>query len=425
MRRVKRLIGTAMLASFTWVGIVVTPSAALTLEELCDAKGPVLVTATLTELFTGPEVLNHLPGPAARDFGDKRIGTADDGIHPGLTLPPDPDFSPIFGCPNDLAGGSAVPGITCGVPGSPGTRPLHGTTTINSQESSLHGEGSDNLSLSVPGHGAYSFLIATVGQFQSLSYLTGAIVAALTGFDGTAALLQVANVTLGGTTLVPNVFFSGPFNADLISVGPGDDIKWKGIRDDDRGETIVRGCNGLARGVDGLDPRGNPIDWQPVSPGPFPKFPNIKRTNSGRWDLRSDPEKGGRLVNTTADNLTKVPTSAGFFVTQDVVINGYLFPLDEAEALLFKVFRPNAPDLNDLPDIPGFPGSGENLAKYFVEVLVPKAFQNPDNRLVGFFRGQTTVEIVGQETFLDIVIAGAGNFIDFDLCSMDVRPCTF
>lgn len=408
-----------------WIGLVAglllaaPASAGLTLKEICDAKGPIRVTSVDTNTFTGEEVLSHMPGPTAQDFGDFLIGTADDGIHPGLTLPPQPGFSPIFGCPNDLMGQSAIPSITCGVPGAPGTKLLHGTAPRTSQESGLHTPDSDQLNMAIPGHGSYSFIVATVGRFQSLSYLTGTFTAMLTGFDGTFAEVQVANLTLGGTTLAPNVLFKGPFNADLITVGPGDDLKYHAIKDDETGETVVRGCNGLAPGVDGVD------NWFPTSEGPFPKFPNINRSNRGRWNLVSNPEKGGRLITSTADNLTKVPTSQGFFVTQDVGVAGYLFPIDEAEALLFSVFRPDAENLDDLPDLPGFPGSGRKLARYFVEVMTPMARENRDNRIVGFLRATATVKIIGIDTFLDITIVGAGDFGEFDICTLDVKPCTF
>lgn len=393
--------------------------AGLTLPELCERKGPVLFASADTDLFTGPEVLNHLPGPTPENFGDRRIGTEDDGIHPGLTFPPQPGFEPVFGCPNDLAGMSAVPGITCGVPGSPGTQLLVGTDPRTSQESNLHSPDENRLNLSREGHGAYSFVIATVGQFQSLSYLAGSTTGLVAGFDGFNVEVQVVNVTLGGTTLVPNVFFRGPFNADLITVGPGDDLKYDGIHDDETVETIARGCNGLAPGVDGVD------DWFPVGPGPFPVFPDVRTANRGRWDARSSPEKGGRLLTARSDTLTKVVTSAGFFVVPDVTFAGYLLPLDEAEALTTSLFRPDARNLDDLPDLPGFPGSGKNLARYFVDVLVPKAFEDPDNRLVTFLRGTTVVEIIGIETLLDVTAAGGGNFGEFDICDLNVTPCAF
>lgn len=422
MRRA--LKAALLLAPLTAAGTL-PAQARLTLAEICEAKGSIRVRSSETELLTGPEVLNHLPGPSATDFGDMRIGTADDAIHPGLTVPPDPDFGPAFGCPNDLAGGSAVPSITCGVAGSPGTKLLHGTSAKESQESVLHSPEEDQLSLAREGHGAYSFAIATVGNFRSISYLTGHVSGVISGFSGTIVELFVVNITLGGTTLVPNVFFQGPFNVDLLTIGPGGDLKYDGFRDDDKRESIARGCNGLARGVDGLDPLGNPIDWQPVSPGPFPKFPDFKRSNRGVFQALSDPAKGGRLTMASADVIAKVPSSAAFFVVQDSPFAGYLFPIDEAEALTTPLFRRGTENLADLPDIPGFPDSGEGLATYFVEVLTPKAHENPDNRLVGFLRGQTTIEIIGVETTLDTTVAVGGTLDAFDLCLLDVSPCTF
>jgi hypothetical protein len=400
-------------------------SAGLTFEQICELKAPIFMTAVTTELFSGPEVLNHLPGPASQDFGDMRIGTADDAIHPGATSPPQPGFPPIFGCPNNLNLGPPFEGAaTCGVPGAPNTKLLEGTNSIDSRESNLHGPGSDQLNLATPGHGAYSFIISTVGTFDSLTYITGAIVALLSGFDGKFAELVVSNVTLGGTAQVPGVFFQGPLNADLITVGPGDDLAYRDFEADEMGESIVRGCNGLAPGVDAVG------DWQPGDDLISPRFPNLGHihANKGRWNLLSNPDSGGgRLVETLTDTVVKIPSSQSFYTTQDTLFNGYLFPIDEAEVLVSPIFRRDVPseDLIHLPDIPDFPGSGENLAAYFVNVLVPKTLENPDNRLVGFFRGKTTITIIGVLTKLDITVAGGGNFIDYDLCTMDVRPCTF
>lgn len=398
----------------------------VSLAELCRLKGPVEVKAVKAELLTGPEVLNHMPGPTAQDFGDMRIATADDGIHPGLTLPPIPGFAPIYGCPNDLAGESAIPTIKCGVPGSPGTHLIHGTDPLVSQESNLHPPDSDQLSLAREGHGSYSFSIATVGQFQSISYLTGSTVSMLANLDGVVAELQVANATLGGTTLVPNVFFRGPFNADLVTVGPGDNLRYGGFKDDETGETIVRGCNGLSLGVDGLDPLGDPIDWHPVSPGPYPKFPDLRTANQGRWVLLSnpDPPNRGRRITMLNDTLVKVPSAAGFFVVQDVPFAGYAFPIDEAEVLVTPLVRRGTENLRDLPDIPGFPNSGKDLAVYIAEVLAPKA-RAEGFRFVAFLRGTTTVEILGIETFLDVTVAAGGDRARFDICQLIVEPCAF
>ncbi len=276
------------------------------------------------------------------------------------------------------------------------------------------------MSLAQEGHGAYSFVISTVGKLRSLSYLAGTMTGIVGEFDGFIIGLQVLNVTLGGTTMVPNVFFQGPFNADLITVGPGDDRKYAGYRDDETGETIVRGCNGLAPGVDGVE------DWFPVQlDESFPKFANLRTANRGWWDARSDPAKGGRLFTSRADTLTKVPSSWNFFVVQDVPFSGYLFPFDEGEALLTPLFRRNTHNLRDLPDIPGFLGSGKELAAYFVEVLLPAAQRNPDNRLVTFARGRTTIEIFGIETELEVTVAAGARRSEFDLCSLVMKPCTF
>jgi hypothetical protein len=454
--RLGRLVPAAAAAASL---IFATPAwSGLTFEEACELLGPFFMTATTTELFTGPEVLNHLPGPTAQDFGDMRIGTADDAIHPGATTPPQPGFPPIFGCPNNLnlgppfegdcdrgcsnAGESCLTDASCtdcptgqgcdlppvcGVPGAPFTKLLEGTNSINSRESNLHGPGSDQLSLAKPGHGAYSFVISTVGTFDSLTYLAGAIVAALSGFEGGIAQLVTANVTLGGTAQVPGVFFEGPLNADLITVGPGDDLAFRDAKADEMGESIVRGCNGLAPGVDGVS------DWRPGDDLLSPRFPQLGLThaNKGLWDLRSNPEEGGRLISTMADTVVKIPSSQNFYTTQETPFNGYLFPIDEAEALLTTAFRDLPPEkLVHLPDIPDgeggfFPDSGKNLAAYFVNVLVPKAEENPENKLVGFFRGKTTLTIIGVVTTLDITVVGAGNFIEYDLCTMEAHPCTF
>jgi hypothetical protein len=383
-------------------------------QAICPAGVELPMLAAELEALTSAEVLNHLPGPTAEDFGDLRIGTTDDGIHPGLTLPPHPGFSPIFGCPNDLAGQSAIPTIICGVPGSAGTQLLEGMSFENSAESSLHTAEQHELSLARPGEGSYSFIKARVGQFESLSYLAGGFDALLRDFEASFALVEIVDVTLGGTTLVPNVFFQGPFNVDLITVGPGDDLSFNAR--DESGESVVRGCNGLAPEVDEV------ADWFAVSPGPFPKFPQVQTTDKGMWNLRQQREDSpeGRTVVTLVDTLTKVPTAAGFFVTQDVPLAGYLFPMEEAEALLSARFRPDG----NLPDIPGFPSSGVGLARYIQEVMVPVA-EERDAVLIGFFRGLTTVEIIGVETLLDITIVADGRFGEFDLCTLDVTPCTF
>jgi hypothetical protein len=401
----------AFAASWVVVSVLAAQAGA---QGICPAGVELPMLAAELEALTGAGVLNHLPGPTAEDFGDLRIGTADDGIHPGLTLPPQAGFSPIFGCPNDLAGQSAIPTITCGVPGSSGTQRLDGTSFNNSEESSLHTAEENKLSLARPGEGSYSFIKATVGQFESLSYLAGGFDALLRDFEASSALVEIVGVTLGGTTLVPNVFFQGPFNVDLITVGPGDDLSFNAR--DETGESIVRGCNGLAPGVDEV------VDWFPVSPGPFPKFPHVETTNRGMWNLKQQREGSpeGRTVVTLVDTLTKVPTAAGFFVTQDVPLAGYLFPMEEAEVLLNARFRPNG----NLPDIPGFPGSGIGLARYIQEVMVPAA-KKRDAVLVGFFRGLTTVEIIGVETLLDLTVVADGGFGEFDLCTLDVTPCTF
>lgn len=383
-------------------------------QAICPEGVKLPMLAAELETLTSTEVLNHLPGPTAEDFGDLRIGTADDGIHPGLKLPPHPGFSPVFGCPNDLAGQSAIPTITCGVPGSADTQLLDGTSFRNSEESGLHTAEGHELSLARPGEGSYSFIKARVGQFESLSYLAGGFDALLRDFEASFALVEIAQVTLGGTTLVPNVFFQGPFNVDLITVGPGEDLSFNARGES--GESIVRGCNGLAPGVDEVS------DWFPVSPGPFPKFPDVQTTNRGMWNLSQQREDSpeGRTVVTLVDALTKVPTAAGFFVTQDVPLAGYLFPMEEAQVLLSARFRPDG----NLPDIPGFPSSGLGLARYIQEVMVPAAAKR-NAVLVGFFRGVTTVEIIGVDTLLDITIVADGRMGEFDLCTLDVIPCTF
>jgi hypothetical protein len=81
MQRTRQLLMVLMLAAVGWGP---PAEAGLSFAQVCALKAPLWIQSADTELLTGPEVLNHLPGPTPENFGDERIGTADDGIHPGL-----------------------------------------------------------------------------------------------------------------------------------------------------------------------------------------------------------------------------------------------------------------------------------------------------------------------------------------------------
>jgi hypothetical protein len=370
------------------------------------------VNAANLELLTSPTVLNHLPGPTPQDFGDGLIGTADDGIQ---------DAPSILGAPNDL--GRAKTGL----PGSPDTKLLHGMSIIDSQESSLHAPGSDNLSLAKTGEGAFSYVKFSMGEFETLSYLGGGVSAVPEDLrftlQGGKFPFNAGQVTLGGTTVALGGFFQGPFNIDLVTISPGEDLSFSWVNStDNTSESIVQGCNGLARGVDGLDPVGQPIDWQPLDPGLFPKFPRIGVSNEGEWNPKSAKplSPDGRTIFVVVDMVVKVPRSGLFFVAQEVRLAGYGFPLGEAGGLLNPNFHPDG----DLPDIPGFPSSGKGLARYLHDVIVPIADEQ-DALLLGLLRGVATVELIGVPTTLDFTLVATGNFGSFDLCALDVTPCSF
>jgi hypothetical protein len=357
------------------------------------------VSAAHFQLLTSPAVLNHLPGPTPQEMGDGLIGTADDGVRATPS---------VFGAPNDLGRENT------GLPGSTGTKPLHGTSVWDSHESDPHAPDSDELRLARPGEGAFSYMKFRMGQFETLSYLAGGVSGLPDSLRGGMMPLYIVQATLAGTTLVPDVLFQGPFNIDLITVSPGEDRDF-GTRDD-AGETVARGCNGLAPGVDEV------TDWFPLNPEQYPKHPRtgFGGTNRGEWNPRSAKERepDGRRISGVADVLFKVPTSALFFVAQDMPLVGYGFPRGEAGGLLNPRFHPDG----NLPDIPGFPGSGQGLARYIHDVLVPIAEQR-DELLIGFLRGADTLEIVGVPVTLDFTFVATGSIGTFDICTLDVTPC--
>lgn len=388
-----------------WAAIGVAPSTrAGVCPEFIDAFP---VAAIHLELLTDASVWNHLPGPAPGQLGDGLIGTADDGVS---TEPS------VHGAPNDLGRERT------GLPGSPGTKRLHGSSLIDSEESGPHEPEAHTLSLARPGEGSLSYLRFRVGTLETWSYLGGGV--SIVPPDGRFVLrggtlpFHVAQATAAGTALVPDVLFRGPFNLDLVTISPGEDRKF--ATRDDVGEAIGRGCNGFSLGVDGLDPRGEPLDWQPLGPGPFPKLPRTRFTNQGELDPSSAKafEPDGRRIEARVDLVAKVPTSGVFFVTPEIRLAGYGFPRKEAEGLLTPSFHPDG----NLPDIPGFPGSGQGLARYIVEVVVPLA-QARGHVFVGFLRGTGVIEIIGVPVPLEFTLVGSGGIGEFDLCRLDTPAC--
>lgn len=355
------------------------------------------VAAVEFELLTGPSVLDHLPGPAPGDLGDGWIGTEDDGVASETS---------IYGAPNDLGRPET------GLPGSPGIPGLPGSDWTTSDASASSDPHPGSLSLARSGEGAYSYLRVRLGDgLETLSYLGGGV-SGVGKEQRTQLPLFVVQTTLAGTPIVPGVLLRGPVHIDLISVGPGDDRRFD--TGDDTGETVARGCNGIAAGAGGV------ADWFPLrfSQGRATARPRI--TNRGEWDVRSakDRQPEGRTVWARADLLFQVPSAGLYFPVQEMALAGYGFPLGEAEGLLNPRFHPDG----NLPDIPGFPGSGTGLARYVSQVLAPAAAAR-GAVFVGVLRGSARTEVVGVPVHLEMTLVASGDLGTFDLCRLDVPAC--
>jgi hypothetical protein len=287
------------------------------------------------------------------------------------------------------------------------------------------------------------------------SYLGGGAVVLLHHFRSEGGLydtssgmnLDIVNVTLAGTPIVPSPSWRKPYNVDLITVGPGVDLTFRTA--DDTRETIsghpFARCNGLADGVDGPDSRNRWLaldfdsgkDWAVD----YPYAPNF-RTNHASWDLLLSQSRSVRGI--VGDVLIKEPGAYHYLTLRDLEFFGRIFPLGEVEAPGFS---------RDLPDIQApsdfcaqFPTkaacddqptcvfhanpsrcdprlllSGAGLGTYLKNVVLPIAKGRKDD-LLGLLVGRSDVKTLLGNVSADLhfVLVGGGKIGTYDICLEDV-----